>query len=418
MSLAELVITSVTVEGRTKSEVARDYRISRFWVHQLIRRYEAEGEAAFAPHSRRPHSNPRAVDGELEERIVRLRKELSRKGWDAGADTIRSHLLREIERDPTMTRLPSTSTIWRILTRRGFVTPQPRKRPKSAGTRFAAAQPNERWQADTTHWQLADGTDVEILNIEDDHSRLDLSSEARYTTTGEDVVASFRKAFRRHGIPARVLTDNAAIFTGTPRGGGRVALELELDLLGVRLDHCRAYHPQTCGKVERFHQTQKKWLAAQPPAETLPQLQRQLDRFRRYYNTVRPHRAIGRRTPAVAYAARPKAQPAGPRLSPHYRVRRDRVDTGGVITVRYDSRLRHIGLGREHARKHVLALVADRHVRVIDADSGELLRDLTLDPDRDYQPLGRPPGPRPNQPPTAPAAGVKAGRRPPTGHRP
>ena len=414
MSLAELVITSVKIEGRTKSEVARDYRISRYWVLQLVRRYEAEGEAAFTPRSRRPHSNPRAVDPALEERIIRLRKELSRKGWDAGADTIRSHLLREAPD----ARVPAVSTIWRILVRRGFVVPQPHKRPKSAGHRFSAAMPNERWQADTTHWQLADGTGVEILNIEDDHSRLDIASDVRHSITGEDVVASFRRAFRRHGMPARVLTDNAAVFTGKPRRGGRVALELELDLLGVKLDHSRPRHPQTCGKVERFHQTQKKWLAAQPPAASLGELQRQLDRFRRYYNTVRPHRAVGRQTPATAYAARPKAQPSGPRLNPHYRVRRDRTDALGVVTLRYDSRLRHIGLGREHARRRVLILVADLQIRVIDAETAELLRELTLDPTKDYQPLGRPPGPRRPQPPTAPADGVKAGRRPPAGPRP
>jgi transposase InsO family protein len=394
--------------------VARDYRISRYWVHQLVRRYETEGEAAYTSRSRRPRSNPRAVDTELEERILRLRKELSKNGWDAGADTIRSHL----QRDPTITRVPAVSTIWRILVRRGFVVPQPHKRPKSAGHRFEAAMPNERWQSDTTHWQLADGTSVEILNIEDDHSRLDIASDARYTTTGDEVVTSFRRAFRRHGIPARVLTDNAAIFTGKPRRGGRVALELELDLLGVRFDHSRPRHPQTCGKVERFHQTQKKWLAAQPPAQTLAELQHQLDRFRRYYNTVRPHRAIARQTPTQAYAARPKATPAGPRLNPHYRVRRDRTDSLGVVTLRYDSRLRHIGLGREHARRRVFLLIADLDIRVLDAETGELLRDLVLDPTKDYQPLGRPPGPRPSQPSTAPAGGVKAGRRPPTGPRP
>jgi transposase InsO family protein len=396
MSLAELVITSVTVEGRTKSEVARDYKVCRYWVHQLVRRYEAEGEAAFQPRSRRPHTSPQAVGGEVEDRVVRLRKELSKRGLDAGAETIRSHL----QRDPGIDRVPAVSTIWRILTRRGFVTPQPHKRPKSAGTRFCAAMPNERWQADITHWQLADGTSVEILNIEDDHSRLDVASDARLTTSGDDVVTGFRRAFRRYGVPARVLTDNGAVFTGKPRRGGRVALELELDLLGVRLDHCRAYHPQTCGKVERFHQTQKKWLAAQPPARTLAQLQRQLDRFRRYYNTVRPHRAIGRHTPAEAYDARPKARPTGPIIKPHYRVRRDRVDDGGVITLRHDSRLRHIGLGAEHRRKRVLALIADLHVRVIDAETGELLRELTLDSRRDYQPLGRPPGPPKKTQPT------------------
>lgn len=421
MSLAELVITSVTVEGRTKSEVARDYRVSRYWVQQLVKRYEAEGPAAFIPRSRRPHGNSRAVPPEVEDRIIRLRKELSKKGLDAGAETIRTHL----GRDHAVSRVPSVSTIWRILDRRGFVTPQPKKRPKGAGTRFTAAMPNERWRADITHWRLADDTVVEILNIEDDHSRLHLRSDARLTTSGPEVLTSFRRAFRRHGIPARVLTDNGAVFTGRPRGGGRVALEVELDLLGVKFDHSRPYHPQTCGKVERLHQTQKKWLAAQPPAQTLAQLQRQLDRFRRYYNTVRPHRAIDRRTPAEAYAARPKAQPSKPLVTPHYRVRRDRVDDGGVITIRYDSRLHHIGLGREHRGKRVLALIADRYLRIADAETGELLRELTLDPTRDYQPLGRPPGPRPGthlgprpQHTAPPTAGVKAGRRPPTGPRP
>jgi transposase InsO family protein len=396
MALAELVITSVKVEGRTKSEVARDYRVSRYWVHQLVKRFEAEGETAYQPRSRRPHTNPRAVGLDLEDQIIRLRKELAKKGLDAGAETIRVHLLRE----PDLTRVPSVSTIWRILVRRGFVTPQPRKRPKGAGKRFQAEMPNERWQADITHWNLADGSTVEILNIEDDHSRLDLVSEARVSTTGADVVSSFRRAFRRHGIPASVLTDNGMVFTTRHAGGtgGRNALELELDLLRVQFRHSRPYHPQTCGKVERFHQTQKKWLAAQPPATALDQLQRQLDRFRAYYNTVRPHRAIARRTPAEAFATRPKALPTGPHIEPHYRVRRDRADNTGVITLRYNSRLRHIGLGRENARTRVLALIADLNVRVIDAETGKLLRELTLDPHRDYQPLGRPPGPRPKQP--------------------
>ena len=229
---------------------------------------------------------------------------------------------------------------------------------------------------------------MEILNLLDDHSRLDLVSEARSSVTGPHVLTSFRKAFRRHGIPTRVLTDNGAVFTGKPRHGGRVGLEIECDLLGVRLDHSRPYHPQTCGKVERFHQTQKKWLAAQPAAPTLADLQRQLDRFRRYYNTIRPHRAIGRRTPDQAYRSRPKATPSKPSIPVHYRVRRDKIDDSGVITIRYDSRLRHIGLGRAHHGKRVLALIADRYIRVVDADTGELLRQLTLNPTRDYQPRG------------------------------
>ena len=408
MSMARLVITAVVVEGRTKSEVARDYGMSRYWVQTLVKRFAAEGEAAFEPRSRRPHSSPNQVSAELEDRIIRLRKELTKKGVDAGADTIRSHLARgrtgctgRTARSATRAGsadLPAVSTIWRVLTRRGFVTPQPRKRPRSSYRRFQADLPNERWQADATHWQLADRRGrvlrkVEIINILDDHSRLDVASDAYPTATGADAVRSFRKGFRRHGIPASTLTDNGAIFTGKPRRGGRVALETELGALGVKTIHSRPYHPQTCGKVERFHQTQKKWLAAQPPAATIAELQKQLDAFRRYYNTVRPHRALGRRTPAEANAARPKAVPAGPVIDPHYRVRTDRVDISGVVTLRHNSRLHHIGLGRARARTRVTMLIDDLHIRVLDADTGELIRDLVLDPSRDYQPTGRPPGP-------------------------
>jgi transposase InsO family protein len=395
MSKARLIITAVVVEGRSKSEVARDYDVSRYWVQQLVRRYATEGEAAFQPHSRRPRHSPHAVLAAVEDEIVRLRKELSRQGLDAGADTIRTHLARRTPRSPTSSRRPppAVSTIWRILKRRGFVTPQPQKRPHSAWIRFEAMQPNERWQADVTHWQLADGTEVEILNILDDHSRLALACLPRRTITGPDVLRAFQNAFTRWGIPASVLSDNGAVFTGLPRGGGRVALEIELGRLGIRFDHSRANHPQTQGKVERFQQTEKKWLAAQPPAKTITALQRQLTRFRRYYNEVRPHRALDRKTPWQAYTARPKATATGPYLDPHCRVRHDRVDKAGTVTLRHNSRLHHIGVGRLLAGTRVTLLIDDLDIRIIDRHTGELLRELTLDPSRDFQPRGVPPGP-------------------------
>jgi transposase InsO family protein len=398
MSKARLIITAVLVEGRTKSEVARDYDVSRYWVQQLVQRYLVEGEAAYQPRSRRPHSSPHVVPAAVEDEIVRLRKELSRRGLDAGADTIRSHLARRTPRSgPDQLSVPAVSTIWRILVRRGFVTPQPQKRPRSSWHRFEAEQPNERWQADTTHWRLADGTGVEILNILDDHSRLALASVPRRTITGPDVLDTFQDAFLRWGIPARVLTDNGAVFTGLPRRGGRVALEIELGRLGIRFDHSRANHPQTQGKVERFQQTEKKWLAAQPPAKTIAGLHRQLSRFRRYYNEVRPHRAIARKTPWEAYTARPKATATGPYIDPHCRVRHDRVDKAGTVTLRHNSRLHHIGMGRHLAGTRIILLVDDLHIRIIDRDTGELLRELILDPTRDFQPRGLPPGPPPKQ---------------------
>lgn len=382
-SLARLVVTAVKVEGRSKSEVARDYRISRQWVHELVRRFDEQGESGLSSRSRRPRSSPARTPEDVEDQIIVLRKVLTDQGLDAGAHTI-AHHLRALHG-----RTPSPSTIWRILSRRGFVTPQPQKRPRSSFVRFEAAMPNERWQADITHWSLADGTDVEILNVIDDHSRFLFASDARAMTRAAGVIETFHTAAAAHGFPAEVLTDNGAVFTGMPRGG-RSVFEVELGERGIRYVRSRTYHPQTCGKIERLHQTLKRWLVAQRRARSVVELQAQLDRFRAYYNTVRPHRALGRRTPEEAYSARPKVCPLGPvvRIPAHVRVRKDRIDAHGVVTLRHRSRLHHIGIGRRFAGTRVLILVADLEVRVITED-GELLRRLTLDPTRDYQARGR-----------------------------
>jgi transposase InsO family protein len=380
MGMAELVVTAVLVEGRSKSEVARDYGVSRRWVITLVQRYLADGEQGLQPRTRRPRSSPSRVPDAVEDQIVAIRKELDELGHDSGAQTIAEHLRRRHGASPAV------STIWRVLSRRGFVVPQPHKRPKSSLVRFQAEQPNERWQLDITHVQLADGTDVEILDIVDDHSRLCVTSHARRVFKAADVVSSFDKAAAVHGFPASMLSDNGAVFTGSYRGGGRVALEIALGRRGIAFTHSRPYHPQTCGKVERFHQTLKKHLATRPPARSVPALQRQLDTFVAYYNAVRPHRAVGRRTPAEAFAARPRAVPTGtPIDASHYRVRQDRLDSTGVVTLRHNSRLHHIGIGRRHAGQRVLILVKDLDIRVL-TDTGELLRELTLDPSRDYQP--------------------------------
>jgi hypothetical protein len=191
----------------------------------------------------------------------------------------------------------------------------------------------------------------------------------------------------RYGRPEKMLTDNGAVFTGISRGRGWVALERELTALGIGLSHSRPYHPQTCGKVERLHQTLKKWLARQDPAATISVLQAQLDEFTAYYNTQRPHRAVGRRTPADAWSARPRAMPVrqGIRVSEHFRVRRDRVDADGKLTLRHNSRLHHIGIGRRWSGTKVLILARDLELRIITQDTGELIRELTLDPTRNYQ---------------------------------
>jgi transposase InsO family protein len=381
MGMPELIVTAVLTEGRSKSEVARDYGVSRRWVITLVQRYQAEGVEGLLPRSRRPLTSPSQTPVAIEDEIVEIRKDLDKAGHEAGADTIRSHLLRDHGQSP------ATSTIWRILTARGFVTAQPHKRPKSSYLRFQAEQPNELWQTDLTHWALADGTDVEIGNWLDDHSRYCLDSRAKLVYKAPGVDQHYRRIADEYGDPAAVLSDNGAVYTGAYRRQGRVTLEITLNDRGVRFTHSRPYHPQTCGKVERFHQTMKKHLATLPRARTISELQRQLDAFRDYYNNTRPHRALGRRTPAQAYAARPKARSLGrPLIEPHGRVRHDIVDSNGKLTLRYNSRLHHIGLGRRYAGTRVLMMIKDLHIRIVNDSTKEVLRDLTLDPSRDYQP--------------------------------
>ena len=201
------------------------------------------------------------------------------------------------------------------------------------------------------------------------------------------------------GNPGQRAQDNGAVFTGKQRGGGRVALEVELGRLGVRFDHSRPYHPQTCGKVERFHQTLKAFLDRQPRAHSMAELQAQIDRFVAYYNGTRPHRARGRITPQVAFEGRDKARPAGPkiRVGPGVRVRRDRIDSSGKLSLRQGGKLHHIGVGRDYRNRRVIMLIAGLDIRVVTED-GELLRHLTLDPTKNYQGTGRPPGPPKGRP--------------------
>jgi transposase InsO family protein len=242
--------------GRPIAELAKSHAVSRGWLYKLLARYRADGAAGLEPRSRRPLRSPTRIAGDWSDAIVRLRKELVDLGVDAGAVTIQSHLGRRHE------NVPSVSTIWRVLKDRGFVRPQPHKRPKSSIIRFAAELPNECWQADVTHVVLANGAVFEVLNVIDDHSRLCVASRAFVTTRGPDVVRSLHRAAETLGYPASFLSDNGAIFTSAPRGGAGL-FETELFSLGIATKHSRPYHPQTCGKVERFHQTLKKHLATQ-----------------------------------------------------------------------------------------------------------------------------------------------------------
>lgn len=317
--------------------------------------------------------------------IVELREKLSSKGLDNGPATIAWHLVHHYG------LTVSTPSITRHLRAAGLITPTPKKRPKASYIR-PAELPNECWQADFTHWWLADATHTEILCFIDDHARYALSVTAHHRVTGPTVLVAFRKAVEQHGIPASALTDNGMVFTTRFAGGkgGRNHLAAELHRLGIVQINSSPYHPTTCGKVERFHQTLKRWLISQPRAATLADLQAQLDAFVDECNHRRPHRSLPHHaTPANAYTARPKAIPSEPSET-HNRVRHDRIDQFGKLTRRHAGQLHHIGIGRTHTGTRVLLLIQDLDIRIIHAATGELIRQLTLDPTKDYQPRGPP----------------------------
>ena len=380
MDLARFLVDAVVLEKRSCREVARAHGVSKSWVAKLVARYRAGGYAAIAPRSKAADNVANKSSAELEDKVVRLRKDLSDQGLDAGAHTIHYHLSLS-DQSP-----PSVATIWRILKRRGFVTPQPHKRPKSSYTSFEASLPNEMWQSDVTFFELKDGIEVEICNFLDDFSRVCVASKVLSVTTAPDVVETLYEAGGAWGLPASLLTDNGCIYTAAYRHGYS-AMESELFHLGIDYKHSRPYHPQTCGKVERFHQTLKKFLRKQPRADTIADLQAQVDRFVAYYNEVRPHRAKGRKTPRSAFESRAKARPIKREgtFTRELRVRHDRVDAHGVVTIRYKSKLHHIGMGRALKGTRIVLLVAGRRIRIITTD-GELLRDFEFDPSRDYQP--------------------------------
>jgi transposase InsO family protein len=345
-----------------------------------VARYRDGGVEALQPRSRRPRSCKHGTPDAVAQEIVALRHQLAQEGHDCGAATIAYHLAGQ-----QTDEVPSRATIWRILKREGLIVPQPQKRPRCSLIRFEADLPNETWQTDITHWHLAAGEHAEILNFIDDHSRLFLASDAYPTTKAQDVVDSFHKAASLHGLPASLLSDNGAVFTASARHG-KVLLQSELERLGIASKNSRPYHPQTCGKIERLHQTLKRYLAKQKPAKGLPELQSQLDTFVHYYNDIRPHRALDGRTPLQAYSTRIKAKPTGQAAKAHFRVRQDKVDKTGKVSLRYHSKLYKIGLGRAHKGRTIKLLIADENIRIIDLQ-GQLIRELTLDPTRNYQPL-------------------------------
>jgi transposase InsO family protein len=366
------VIVAVDPSTLNVTEFCRQHGVSTWFFWDLRRRYAREGDAVLAAKSRAPHHPAGRTPVEVEEVIVAKRKELDDAGLDAGPATIAFHL-RDVP------GVPSESTIWRVLTARGLVVPQPAKAPHR-GRSFTAARGNECWALDDWDYQLADGTGVQVLDILDDHSRYAVACTAMPTCTGAAALEVLATASVFLGWPQRFWSDNARAFTGT--------LARALRPLGVAASHTRPYSPSSNGKVERFHQTVQKWLAKQPPAVTVAQLQDQLNWFRIIYNTQRPHRALGRRFPADVWTAAPKSGPADRPLGTPTTVHDSVIHGCRCYTSRYA-----ISVGAVYNGQRALTVITGTACHVF--IDGRLIRHLALNPDRRMQPLydrtGRPP---------------------------
>lgn len=367
------------IDGLVVADLCRQLDISRETFYKYRRRWAQDGPAGLVERSRRPLRSPRMISPELEDEICRLRKALP---LDNGAQTIAYHLARSGR------PVPSVATIHRALCRRGMVVPQPDKRPRSSWRRFEWPRPNDAWQIDATRWVLTADREVWVMDVLDDHSRVLVAARVCPAPTGDAAWAALCDGIERWGAPAHVMSDNGACFTARLFSGGETSFERDLRRLGVRHIPSSPGHPQTCGKLERFHQTLKRWLRAQPLARSHAGLQTQLDTFAAFYNHDRPHRALQGAVPAERWHASVTATPGAViPVPPQADLRL--VSTGGLIGWdRY-----RIAVGREHAGQRLLVIARDDNVAVFGA-GGTLVRRLTLDPNREYQPTGSSPGRR------------------------
>jgi transposase InsO family protein len=379
----KLAIVLAAEQGVPVKELCEQLGVHRDTVHEWRRRFRAEGLDGLIERSRRPLRSPGQTSADVEDRIVRLRKELK---VDNGADAIGWRLRRQ-----GVLGVPSNRTIHRILVRRGLVDPQPQKRPKSSYRRFEYARPNACWQIDATDWRLTGSRRVTIMDIIDDHSRavMALRVGPRGATT-ELALATVFAGAETFGLPAMVLSDNGSCFT-TRDDHAASDFESVLAAAGIRTIHSRPYHPETCGKIERFHQSLKRWLNTQPPARSRAQLQGDLDRFADYYNHQRRHAAAGERTPAERHAATtpalPQATPIAIARPSRITINANLVQADGTVTIA--SRWR-TSVGTEHAGHRVTIIrYGDR---ALIRDNAHVLADLHLDPTRRYLPSGKPRG--------------------------
>lgn len=374
------------------SKFCREHGVSRSQFYEIRARVKTEGAAAaMLP---RPRSSPvrhaRAVAVEVEELAVRIRKELTDEGWDAGPVTV-GHKLLDMG-----VAAPAASTLARIFTRRGMVVPQPQKRPKTRWRRFEAATVHECWQLDGFDWPLADGTPFTVLQLTDDKSRHPIATRAAAGERAEDAIAVVRAGIDRFQVPCRLLTDNGSAFN-RDRLGKKTQLVAWLETLGCRPVTGSPGHPQTQGKNERAHQTLQRWLRAHQSPPNLTEAQRLLDQFDSQF-AARRHQSLAMRTPAQVLAAGPVAIP--PKPAEHVEkpqpalARQARVGSTGNVSIR--NILINVGYAR---RGQTVTAISAGAVITIFNEHGAHIRTVHLEPDRHYYGNGKPRGPQPKKRP-------------------
>jgi transposase InsO family protein len=363
------------------TRVCQELGITRDTYYRYRRRFEESGWVGLLPLSSRPKNSPGQTPPEMVALIVQKRAKLLKDGWDAGARSIHYRLLRDGVSD-----VPSARTVHRVLVREGLVAPEPAKRPRSSYRRFESAAPNGCWQLDGTEWALADGTPATILRVNDDHSRMILSSLACDVENSINAWTCLETAIDRHGPPAMLLTDGGTAFSHHRQRGGIGDVEARMHAMGVNHVVASPYHPQTCGKKERDWQPLKKWLAAQPAARTIAELQRLLDAYDALFNTDRPHQALDGQTPQERYTATPKALPASEPVT-RCQITHPKVGSNGAVSLGNNYLL---SIGRAWAGARV-TVVRDGLSVVVLHDQTILTRHQ-IDPARRFQRSGRPQG--------------------------
>lgn len=392
------------------SSFCAEHGVSRKSFYELRRRAREDGPAAvLEPRTRRPASSPSKLTDEVKVQALQVRAALESSGLDHGPISVHDKM-----HAMGLLQVPSTASLARIFREAGVARLEPRKKPRSAWRRFVYPAPNACWQLDATEYVLTGGRKCVIFQLIDDHSRYAVASHVAWGETSAAAIAVFDKAVAAHEVPQRLLSDNGIALNPSRRGYLGKLVE-HLAGLGVEAITGKPYKPTTQGKNERFHQTLFRYLDKQPLAETLAQLQAQVDAFDHIYNTERPHQGLpGRVTPQTAWQATAKAEPPRPQpdrprreppVAPAFRRPRvqqppdlphdttlKKLTTAG--TFRMDSVTYKVG--GQYGLQHVLVITDGEALTITNLD-GEILAEHTRPaPGVNYVGNGQPRGPRPS----------------------